>query len=381
MRITKHRLCKIALLLIAFGVGGFLVAASGIIPVKASSGHWSITAWLLHFAMRRSVATHTLGLEAPPLDDSQLVLKGAGHYETGCRPCHGGPDLRPPRVAQAMTPHPPHLPPQIPRWSPEELFYVVKHGVKFTGMPAWPAQLRDDEVWAVVAFLRTLPDLTAGEYRQLVHGETPQHGQTAPIQGLAGVSPASRTVAANCDRCHGADGGGRGGSAFPKLAGQRPTYLFAALRAYAGGERHSGIMQPISAPLSLETMREIAQHYARLPAPVSAPPRQYPFTAIERGRLIASRGIPRQRVPACAACHGPSAAPRNPHYPLLAGQYADYLVLQLTLFQQRRRGGSAYAHLMSPVASRLTPGQMRDVALYYESLTSAQVRAAEGADP
>jgi cytochrome c553 len=368
----KHQLFKIALLLIAFGVGGVLVAASGIIPIKASSGHWPITAWLLHFAMRRSVATHTLGLKAPALDDSQLVLKGAGHYETGCRPCHGSPGLRPPQVPRAMTPHPPYLPPQIAEWAPEELFYIVKHGVKFTGMPAWPAQQRDDEVWAMVAFLRTLPELTAEEYRRLVQGKTASNGQATPIQGLVGVESVSRPIVANCDRCHGADGGGRGGSAFPKLAGQRSSYLFAALQAYAHGERHSGIMQPISAPLSLETMREIAQYYSGLPMPTPLPPRQDIRPAIERGQMIASRGIPRQRVPACVACHGPSATRRNPHYPLLAGQYADYLVLQLTLFKQQQRGGSAYAHLMYPVASRLTLEQMREVALYYESLTPAK---------
>ena len=73
-----------------------------------------------------------------------------------------------------------------------------------------------------------------------------------------------------------------------------------------------------------------------------------------------------------AACRlgavGPGAARRNPLYPLLAGQYAAYLVLQLELFDRGQRGGSAYARLMRPVATRLTPEQMRDVALYYASL-------------
>jgi cytochrome c553 len=59
---------------------------------------------------------------------------------------------------------------------------------------------------------------------------------------------------------------------------------------------------------------------------------------------------------------------------VLAGQYADYLVLQLELFKKEHRGGSAYAHLMRPVAAGLTAEQMRDVALYYESLTAALER-------
>src|SRR5688500_17488545 len=96
-------------LLVAFGGGGFLVAASGIIPIKASSGHWTITEWLLQFGKRRSIATHTLGMKLPPLKEPWQVLKGAGHYENGCRPCHGSPDLRSPKIAAALTPRPPDL--------------------------------------------------------------------------------------------------------------------------------------------------------------------------------------------------------------------------------------------------------------------------------
>ena len=127
-------------------------------------------------------------------------------------------------------------------------------------------------------------------------------------------------------------------------------------------------MEPIAAGLSLEAMREVARYYASLPEPLPSPPPQDATLAIERGQAIASRGIPPQRVPACVACHGPGATHRNPIYPELAGQFADYLVLQLELFKKAHRGGSAYAHLMRTVAARLTSEQMRDVALYYASL-------------
>jgi cytochrome c553 len=345
-----------------------LVVVSGLVPIKASSGHWRITAWLLHFTMRRSVATHSLGLQAPALDDPRLVLQGAGHYETGCRPCHGSPDLPQPRIAQYMTPHPPYLPPRISAWQPDELFYIVKHGVKFTGMPAWPSQQRDDEVWAMVAFLLMLPDLSAEAYRHLVYGENPRTSADVPLQGLLGPQQAPQTVIENCARCHGVDGRGRGQGAFPRLAGQHSTYLYAALQAYAHGKRQSGIMAPVAAALGPDEMRELAFYYADQPASTPASPLHDTTLAIERGKTIAHRGIPGQRVPACVDCHGPGAARRNPFYPVLTGQYADYLVRQLELFKQEHRGGSPYAHLMRPVATRLTAQQMRDVALYYESL-------------
>ncbi len=62
---------------------------------------------------RSSRSTHTLGLNAPPLDDHSLALKGAGHYEIGYRPCHASPDLPHPRIAWRMTPAPPYLPPAV----------------------------------------------------------------------------------------------------------------------------------------------------------------------------------------------------------------------------------------------------------------------------
>jgi cytochrome c553 len=362
---------KIAALLAGLAVGGALVVVSGLIPLKASSGHWPITAWFLHFTMRRSVATHALGLQAPALDTPRLVLQGAGHYEIGCRPCHGSPDLPLPRIPQQMTPHPPYLPPRIASWEPAELFYIVKHGVKFTGMPAWPTQQRDDEVWAMVAFLRTLPELDAEGYQRVVHGEAASRA-VPPLANLLRPEQVPQAVTASCARCHGEDGRGRGVGAFPKLAGQRPAYLFAALQAYARGERHSGTMGPIAAGLHPDEMHELALYYSSLRqlAPRLQPQDVTP--ASERGKVIAERGISQQRVPACAACHGPGATRRNRFYPTLAGQYADYLVQQLELFHQGHRGGSAYAHLMRPVATRLTPQQMRDVAQYYASLPPSQ---------
>jgi cytochrome c553 len=155
------------------------------------------------------------------------------------------------------------------------------------------------------------------------------------------------TIAENCAPCHGVHGRGRDMGAFPKLAGQRPPYLFAALQAYARGERHSGIMQPIAAGLGLEGMRALAHYYGNLPESSPSLPPQDLTATVERGKVIASRGIPSQRVPACVACHGPGSTRRNPMSPVLAGQYADYLMLQLELFKEEQRGGSAYAHLMS----------------------------------
>ena len=358
----------VALVLLGLAVGGFLVAASGIIPVKASSGHWAITRWLLEFGMERSISTHSFGVEVPRLDDPALILKGAGHYEIGCRSCHGAPGALLPRIAQAMTPAPPELGPRVKESTPKKLFQVVKHGLKFTGMPAWPSQHRDDEVWAMVAFLLELPKLDAASYENLVKGNATVSNPAETINLTPPVPEIPSSTAQMCARCHGREGEGRGDGAFPRLAGQRRDYLLNTLSAYARGARHSGIMEPVAAGLTEELIHNLSAHYATLPArsrESAAPARSELW---ERGRRIAEEGLPKKRVPSCIECHGPKGTRTKPAYPSLTGLSADYLLLQLELFKNEQRGGTAYAHLMQEVVAGLEPEDMRAVAQYFESL-------------
>jgi cytochrome c553 len=366
---ARHPWLALGAVLMAVGIGGLMVAASGVIPMKASAGHWAITEALLQFSKRQSISMHALGIAVPPLEDRSLVLRGAAHYDLGCRPCHGTPRDGRPRVALAMLPQPPELPPRIAVWSPSELFYIVKHGLKFTGMPAWPSQQRDDEVWAMVAFLQRLPQLEEAEYLALARAE--------PVTTLA-LDPASEPVpeiiVESCARCHGLDGGGRGEGSFPKLAGQRAEYLSRALRAYAAGDRQSGIMSSVVSGLTPDTVSAAVRFYAgRPPARAARGPADGGTGDADRsrGRAIALDGVPARDIPACVECHGPSSVRKNPAYPSLAGQYAEYLALQLRLLKERRRGGSEYVHLMHSFVDRLTAEDIRDTAAFFASLDPA----------
>jgi cytochrome c553 len=373
--VLKHPWLTLGALGAFAATAGLIVVASGIVPIKASSGHWRITAAILDFAKVRSVKMHSMGIRPPfPLDDPALVLRGAGHYESGCYPCHGKPGVAVPPVMAAMTPPPPDLSPRIRRWRPQDLFSIVKHGIKFTGMPAWPVQQRDDEVWAVVAFLRRLPSLDATAYRELVYGAadatntaTPRTASLEPQERHDDQTP--RIVRDVCRRCHGPDGTGRGSGAFPSLAGQRSAYMHAALRAFADRRRFSGIMGTLAANLDEQSMREAAAYYARLPARSSGAAND--VAARARGESIATQGVPDRDIPSCADCHGPAETPKNAAYPILAGQHARYLALQLELFQQRRRGGSGFANLMHVFVGRLRPHEIKDVTSYYASLRAS----------
>lgn len=361
----KLWLKHIGILVAVAGVVGLAAMLSGIIPIAASGGHWSVTRKVLDFSMARSVFTHSIGIDAPELDDPEMIQRGAGHFETGCVQCHGSPARPQSPIASAMTPRPPLLPAHIPLWKPQELFYIVKHGVKLTGMPAWPAQNRDDEVWDVVAFLQTLPDIDADAYRELV-----TDSNTA-VSEYSGPPHLQHLVTSTCGRCHGTDGRGRSSEAFPALAGQHQKYLAASLRAYSAGERHSGIMQPLAVPLTDSEITDLAEYYSKLPTAFElsyfeSPPADTSTsddTADElTGFQIAQNGIPSQKVPSCTGCHGPG---RSDSYPLLSGQPTSYLAKQLTLFKRRDRGGTEQQHLMHPATDRITEKQIQAAAQYF----------------
>ncbi|MGE0241203.1 MAG: c-type cytochrome, partial [Parvibaculaceae bacterium] len=278
----------VAIVLGVLPFAALFVAWIGFFNVGASSGHWRVTDWFLHFAMRSAVRTYALGVEVPDELPRQAIQPAAGHYARGCAICHGAPgEPRNPAVRQ-MLPQPPDLANTVGEWSDAELFRIVKHGVRFTGMPAWPTQERDDEVWAMVAFLRELPAMPPDAYRGLAYGT---HMPAAQPAGF------DQTLA-ECARCHGDDGVGR--SPFtPMIAGQTETYLVASLRAYARADRPSGVMDTAVSPIADTDLVALARHFASLP-PLRTPANNNgPADLIGKGSAIAHNGITERRVPAC----------------------------------------------------------------------------------
>ncbi len=348
----KHLIVLLILApLLALGVGW-----SGLMSVRASTGHWAVTDWFLHWVMRNSVETRALSIDAPPLDDPALVPAAAGHFETGCAVCHGSPAQPAPASVLAMLPPPPDLKRVVPQWSDAELFEIVKHGVRFTGMPAWPVQVRDDEVWSMVAFLRKLPDMDAGAYMQAsgLHG----------IGNAGEVSPLPIT----CESCH-AEQKLSDGSHIPRLAGQSEAYLLNSLKAFTEDKRPSGIMEVAVGTLAHEALPELASYYAKQARAERSVP-SHDARLVEAGKTLAEAGRPADKVPACLSCHDKVGA--NPAYPRLSGQNSAYLRQQLILFNTGVRGGSSYAHLMLDAAKGLTSEDMDALAAYFSSRESVK---------
>ena len=90
-------------LVVAVALAAFLIAWSGVIGIGASTGHWKVTDWFLHWVMRSSVRTAALGTKVPEFTEGMLPI-AAGHFEAGCAPCHGSPAMerRPWKSSQDM---------------------------------------------------------------------------------------------------------------------------------------------------------------------------------------------------------------------------------------------------------------------------------------
>ena len=280
-------------------------------PGSASSmsaprpGHWKITEWFLHFAMRSAVRTYALAVEVPDELPRHAIQPAAGHFARGCAICHGAPgEPRSPAV-HLMLPQPPDLAGKVGEWTDAELFRIVKHGVRFTGMPAWPTQQRDDEVWAMVAFLRELPDDgRSRRWRDLAYGGGERRSANAPISTRR--SPNARAATA------------RTGSAaaqrrlfLPDRA--RPIFSRASTPMPTAGAA-SGVMAiPVNA-VDPRLFADLARHFSALPAPAARRAAGCRSCRARRGDR-AARAFRQHDVPACLGCHG--RPDRNPVYPEL----------------------------------------------------------------
>ena len=341
--------------LLAGILGAFLVAWSGLISVKASTGHWTITDIVLHWVMRSSVRTAAIGTKIPAFTEEMLPM-AAGHFEAGCAVCHGSPAIPRPESVAKMLPPPPDLEDKIATWSDAELFQIVQHGIRYTAMPAWPVADREDEAWAMVAFLRRYPELDAEQYRALT-------GFTAS------ASQGMDRLIETCNSCHAPDRLGPD-SLIPRLAGQSATYLQQALGAYAHKTRHSGVMAVAIEKLTEAELKDLARHFAAEGADA------IPLLAgslFERGRTLASQGDPSRGVPACLSCHDKAEA--NFSYPRLSGQPAAYLASQLRLFVEKKRGGGPFKEVMTRAAAKLEANDISALASYFSARDMVQQNA------
>ena len=142
-------------------------AYSGLYDVSARSSHSPIVGWYLSTTARNAIEKRAVDIAVPNLDDETLMYGGINDYEAMCVGCHGAPGKSPGPIGLGLNPPAPDLQKSAQRMSPAELFWVTKHGIRMTGMPAWGATHDDSAIWPVVAFTSRLPSLDKSGYQSL----------------------------------------------------------------------------------------------------------------------------------------------------------------------------------------------------------------------
>lgn len=143
------------------------VAYTGVYNVAASDQHADAVRWTLDTTKRRSVTSRAGAVELPATFSEDVIAEGARHYAESCAHCHGTPGGAPATWSRGMRPEPPPLNEAASEWSPEEIRWIVSHGLKMTGMPAFGQHHKPDEIVALTAFVTSLPGLSANDYAAL----------------------------------------------------------------------------------------------------------------------------------------------------------------------------------------------------------------------
>ena len=156
----------VAVLLLAVTAVAFIY--SGIYDVSASSPHGAVSSWVMEATMHSSVERRADQVEVPDLGDRTLILAGVNDFEEMCVQCHGAPGKEPDAVGKGLNPPAPDLSQSANEMTAAELFWITKHGIRMTGMPAWGNTHDDDALWPVVALMTALPELDAAAYQDLL---------------------------------------------------------------------------------------------------------------------------------------------------------------------------------------------------------------------
>ena len=181
------------------GVGAYIYL--GLYDIGADTPHSEPVYETLETLRERSIAVRAAGIEVPPLDDPALIAEGAEHYSAMCSGCHLAPGIENTEIRAGLYPQPPNLAQHEHGESHADMdmqtaaarqFWIIKHGIKLTAMPAWGTTHSDEAIWGLVAFLQKLPELSAQDYKSIStsvgghqhgggkhHGDEPEHNHAA----------------------------------------------------------------------------------------------------------------------------------------------------------------------------------------------------------
>jgi len=165
MGIARLGLVAAATLLV-LAIGAAVFVGSGVYNIGADDHHTRIVLTIIEQLRNRSIAVRAHGIEVPNLDDPTNIAAGAQHYAALCIGCHLAPGVRKSEIRTGLYPHPPNLA-EEDVGDAQRAFWIIKHGIKMSAMPAWGKTLNDAAIWDMVSFVRQMPRMTPETYQQL----------------------------------------------------------------------------------------------------------------------------------------------------------------------------------------------------------------------
>jgi mono/diheme cytochrome c family protein len=166
----KQVLLTLAVLAVLGIAGGAAFVWSGLYDISATDQHLRPTYHLIKKVMERAVERRAKDIPVPPLGSEPQLARGAALYRAHCLQCHGAPGIAPEAFALGLTPLPTPLARSALKRTPAQLYWMVRYGIKMTAMPAWEFRMSEDDIWAVVAFMKELPRLSPAAYARLPAG-------------------------------------------------------------------------------------------------------------------------------------------------------------------------------------------------------------------
>jgi len=173
---------KILLILGILGlITGSAIIYSGIYPIGADVPHNKLTYWILEQAREQSIARASAEIKVPDLSSVDMLLSGGADYNDMCSSCHLKPGQNDSDMSLGLYPVPPnlslaahsdkHAENDDKKMELQKMFWTIKHGIKASGMPAWGITHDDGRIWAMVAFIKKMPELTEDQYQVLTSRE------------------------------------------------------------------------------------------------------------------------------------------------------------------------------------------------------------------
>ncbi len=193
----KTVITVLSTLVVAFALavlGALAVDYSGVVDVAATNRASGVLGWFLESTRDHSIEARASHIRVPELGGAHVLEVGADHYHQMCVGCHGAPGVEVSDASRGMEPRPPDLDegPEMSREEAAETFWIVKNGIQMTGMPAFGETHDDDELWAIVAFVAKLREMSPDDYDAATtsEGEEDETHHASLLPSEASAAPA-----------------------------------------------------------------------------------------------------------------------------------------------------------------------------------------------